>query len=51
MNTPMSSQLNNYITAPTSPNLYISRKFNNIDKAMLLKKKYNNWTQLYHKIL
>jgi len=36
----MSSQItnNNYITTPTSPNLYITRKLNNMDKAQVLKK-------------
>ena len=41
----MSSQLvnnNNYTTAPTSPNPYIFRKLNNIDKAQLMKKKRDN---------
>ena len=48
----MSSQIiNNYITTPTSPNPYISRKLKNLDETKLLHKKRNNWTQLYHKIL
>ena len=48
----MSSQFtNNYMTAPTSLNLYITRKLNNMDKAKLFKKEHDNWTQLYHKIL
>ena len=48
----MSSQIiNNYITTPTSPNPYIFRKLNNLDKAKLLQKEHNNWTQLYHKTL
>ena len=48
----MSSQFtNNYMTAPTSPNLYITRKLNNMDKAKLFKKEHDNWTQLYHKTL
>jgi len=35
----MSSQNNNnYITAPTSSNLYISRKLNNIDQAQVMKR-------------
>jgi len=28
---------NNYITAPTSSNPYITRKLNNIDKAKMMK--------------
>ena len=50
----MSSQLvnnNNYTTAPTSPNPYIFRKLNNIDKAQLMKKKRDNQTKIYHKTL
>jgi len=48
----ISSQLsNNFITAPTSPNPYISRQLNNIDKARIFKKEHNNWTRLYHKTL
>jgi len=37
----MSSQItnNNYTTAPTSPNLYISRRLNNMDEAQAMKKK------------
>jgi len=36
----MSSQItnNNYATAPTSPNPYISRRLNNMDKAQTMKK-------------
>ena len=51
----MSSQLvnnnNNYTTAPTSPNLYISRKLNNMDQAQVIKKKREDWMRLYHKTL
>ena len=48
----MSSQNNNnYTTAPTSPNPYISRKLNNIDQAQVMKRERENWTRLYHKIL
>ena len=42
---------NTFITAPTFPNPYITRKLNNIDKAKIFKKKYNDWTKLYHKTL
>jgi len=48
----MSSQFTNtFITAPTSPNPYITRKLNNMDKARIFKKKHDNWTKLYHKTL
>jgi len=42
---------NNYATAPTSPNLYISRKINNIDQALVMKREREDWTRLYHKTL
>ena len=41
----------NFITAPTSPNPYISRKLNNVDQAQVMKRERENWTRLYHKIL
>ena len=41
----------NYLTAPTSPNLYITRKLNNMDQAKIMKEKRNNWTRIYHKML
>jgi len=50
----MSSQLsnnNNYTTAPTSPNPYISRKLNNMDQAQVMKKEREDWLRLYHKTL
>ena len=48
----MSSQNNNnYTTAPTSPNPYISRKLNNIDQVQVMKREKENWMRLYHKIL
>jgi len=48
----MSSQFtNNYMTASTYPNPYITRKLNNMNEARLFKKKHDNWTKLYHKIL
>ena len=48
----MSSQMtNNSITAPTSPNLYITRKLNNMDEAKEFKKEQDDWTRLYHKTL
>jgi len=37
--TQMSLQItNNYATAPTSPNPYISRKLNNMEEAQVIKK-------------
>jgi len=48
----MTSQItNNYTTAPTSPNPYITRRLNNMDEAQVLKKEQNNWTKLYHKTI
>ena len=48
----MSLQINNaFATIPTSPNPYISRQLNNMNKAKVFKKKQNDWTSLYHKIL
>ena len=43
--------INNYITIPTSPNPYITKKLNNMDETKLFKKEYDDWTKLYHKIL
>ena len=45
------SNNNNYTTAPTSPNPYISRKLNNMDKAQVMMKKREDWMRLYHKML
>ena len=48
----MSTQVtNNYITAPTSPNPYISRKLNNMDQTQVMKRERKDWTRLYHKML
>ena len=51
----MSSQIynnnNNYAMASTFPNLYISRKLNNIDQAQVMKKEREDWSRLYHKTL
>ena len=50
----MSSQItnnNNHMTAPTSPNPYISRQLNNIEEAKVLKNEQDDWTRLYHKML
>jgi len=42
---------NNYTTAPTSPNSYISRKINNMDQALVMKREREDWMRLYHKTL
>jgi len=42
---------NNYTTAPTSSNPYISRKINNMDQALVMKREREDWTRLYHKML
>jgi len=48
----MSSQTtNNYLTAPTSPNPYITRKLNNMDEAKIMKEERNDWTKIYYKTL
>jgi len=48
----MSSQTtNNYLTAPTLPNLYITRKLNNMEEVKMMKEKRNDWMKIYHKTL
>ena len=42
---------NTFVTAPTSPNPYISRKLNNMDQAHVMKREREDWTRLYHKML
>ena len=42
---------NNYATASTSPNPYISRKLNNMDQAQVKKREQKDWTRTYHKKL
>jgi len=42
---------NNFAMAPTSPNLYISRKLNNMDQAQVMKREREDWMRLYHKML
>jgi len=44
-------QKNNYATASTSPNPYISRKLNNMDQAQIMKREQEDWSRLYHKTL
>jgi len=49
----MSSQLtnNNYVTAPGSPNPYISKQLNNMNLAQVMKRERENWMRLYYKTL
>ena len=42
---------NTLITAPTSPNPYISRKLNNMDQAQVMKREREDWMRGYHKTL
>jgi len=44
-------QTANYMTTPTSPNLYITQKLNNMDEAKALKEEKKDWTRMYHKTL
>jgi len=37
--------------APAFPNLYISRKLNNMNQAQVIKRKREDWTRLYYKTL
>ena len=37
--------------ASTSPNPYITRKLNNMDEVKVFKKKQDDWTRLYYKML
>jgi len=48
------SQINNnnyYTTVPISPNPYIIRKLNNMDKARIMKTERDDWTRTYYKTL
>jgi len=50
----MSSQImnnNTYTTVPTSPNLYVFRKLNNMNQAQVMKRKREDWERIYHKML
>ena len=47
----MSYSTTSYLTAPTSPNPYISRKLNNMEKARIMKEERNDSMKLYHKTL
>ena len=42
---------NTFVTAPTSPNPYISRKLNNMDQALMMKREQEDWSRIYHKTL
>ena len=42
---------NTFVMAPTSPNPYISRRLNNMDQALVMKREREDWTRLYHKTL
>ena len=42
---------NTFITAPTSPNPYVSRKINNMDQAQVMKREREDWERTYHKTL
>ena len=42
---------NTYTTAPASPNPYVSRKLNNMDQVQVMKKKREDWSRLYYKML
>ena len=42
---------NTFVMAPTSPNPYISRRLNNMDQALVMKREREDWTRLYHKML
>ena len=42
---------NTFVTAPISPNPYISRKLNNMNQAHIMKREREDWTRLYHKML
>jgi len=47
----MSYSTTNYLTAPTSPNPYVSKKLNNIEEARMMKKERNDWMKMYYKTL
>ena len=47
----MSFNNNTFVTAPTSPNPYVSRKLNNMDQAQVMKREREDWSRMYHKTL
>ena len=40
-----------FTTAPTSSNPYVSKRLNNMEEVSLFKKECNNWTRIYYKLL
>ena len=51
MSFPTNNINNTFVTAPTSPNPYISRRLNNMDQAQVMKREREDWSRLYHKTL
>ena len=51
MSFPTNNINNTFVTAPTSPNPYISRRLNNMDQAQVMKREREDWERLYHKML
>ena len=51
MSFPTNNNNDTFITAPTSPNPYVSRKLNNMDHAQVRKREQEDWSRLYHKTL
>ena len=47
----MSYSTTNYLTAPTFPNSYVSRKLNIIEEVRMMKEERNDWMKMYHKML
>ena len=47
----MSFNNNTFVTAPTFPNPYVSRKLNNMDQAQVMKREREDWSRMYHKTL
>ena len=47
----MSFNNNTFVTAPTSPNPYVSRKLNNMEQAQVMKREREDWSRMYHKTL
>jgi len=47
----ISYQTTTYMTTSTSPNPYVIRRLNNMNKAIMMKKERDDWTKMYHKTL
>ena len=47
----MSYKTTNYLTVPTFPNPYMTRKLNNMDEAKMMKEERNDWMKIYYKTL